>query len=211
MIRFGTRPCRDPWSYWLILVISVSAGCLALPSLAQAPTDNSNLWPVHRDNSTGFRISHPPTWVIVAAKGPNVRFSVSPPDGPGNCNVVAARDPELQSFTQSALNREIEAFPMDHASWAELLRIPRTHVRVLEARQARIHDVPAALAILETRLENLEGRYLRKQVVAVTFTPGLAWSLNCGVSTFAAVDARSRFSQLQPTFNKILGSFALVK
>jgi hypothetical protein len=37
------------------------------------------------------------------------------------------------------------------------------------------------------------------------------WSLNCGASTFKANDARSRFTELQPTFNKALGSFTFTK
>ena len=189
----------------------LSAASLALPSFAQAPADNSNFWPVHRDGQTGFRISYPSTWVIVPGKGSNVRFSVNPASGSGNCNVVARQNAELKGMSQAALNREIESLPIDQASWAEYIGLPPSQVRVIEARRARIHDVPAAVGVLETRLENLEGKFTRRQIVALTFTPGLIWSLNCGASTFKADDARSRFSDLQPTFNKIFGSFAFVK
>jgi hypothetical protein len=185
---------------------------LVAPSaLAQAPTDNSNLWPVYRDGQTSFRISYPPGWVIVPAKGRNVRFSVNPSNGPGNCNVVARPNAELSGTTQPVLNREIESLPIDQASWAEYIGLPPSQVRVIETRRARIHDVPAVLGVLETTLENLEGKFTRKQIVVLTFTPGLIWSLNCGVSTFKADDARSRFAELQPTFNKVFGSFAFLK
>ena len=183
---------------------------LALPSFAQASADNSNLWRVHLDSQTGFRISYPPTWVIVPAKGPNVRFSVNPPSGPGNCNVVARQNAELKSMTQAALNRELESLPIDQASWAEYVGVPSAKVRVVEARRARIHDVPAVRGVLEVTLENLEGKFTRKAIVALTFTPGYVWTLNCGASTFKADDARSRFSELQPTFNKVFGSFAFL-
>ena len=184
---------------------------LSLATFAQAPVDNSNLWPVHLDRQTGFRISYPPAWVIVPAKGSNVRFSVNPPKGPGNCNVVGRQNAELKGMTQAALNREIETLPIDQASWADLIGLPPSQVRVIETRRARIHDVPAIVSVLETTLENLEGKFTRKQFVALTFTPGLMWSLNCGASTFKAEDARYRFSELQPIFNKIFGSFAFLK
>lgn len=188
--------------------------CLAFvasPALAQAPTDNSNLWPVYRDGQSGFRISYPPAWIIVPTKGRNVRFSVNPPTGPGNCNVVARPNAELSGMTQPALNREIESLPTDQTSWAEYIGLPPSQVRIIETRRARIHDVPALLGVVETTLENLEGKFTRKQIVALTFTPGLSWSLNCGASTFKADDARSRFAELQPTFNKVFGSFGFRK
>ena len=149
--------------------------------------------------------------VIVSAKGRNVRFSVNPPSGPGNCNVVARPNSELSGMSQPVLNREIESLPIDQASWAEYVGLPPSQVRVIETRRARIHEVPAVLGVLETTLENLEGKFTRKQIMALTFTPGLIWSLNCGASTFKADDARSRFVELQPTFNKVFGSFAFLK
>ena len=180
-------------------------------AFAQVQAGNSNLWPMHRDDQTMFRISYPPEWVIVPTKGRNVRFSVNPPAGPGNCNVVARPNAELKAMTQPALNREIDSLPTDQASWAEYIGLPPSQVRVVETRRARIHDVPAILGVIETTLENLEGKFTRKQIVALTFTPGLIWSLNCGASTFKADDARSRFAELQPTFNKIFGSFGFLK
>ena len=180
-------------------------------AFAQTPADNSNLWPVHRDTDAGYRISYPPGWVIVPARGRNVRFSVNPAHGPGNCNVVVRPNSELGRMTQPALNREIEALPIDQKSWAEYIGLPLSQVRVIESRRARIHDVPALLGVLESTLENLEGKFTRKQVVALTFTPRWTWSLNCGASTFKAEDARTRFAELQPTFNKVLGSFGFLK
>jgi len=96
-------------------------------------------------------------------------------------------------------------------SWAEYIGLPPSQVRVVETRRARIHDLPAVLGVVETKLENLEGKFTRKQIVAFTFTPGLIWSLNCGASTFKADDARFKFGELQPTFNKVLGSFAFLR
>lgn len=180
-------------------------------AFGQVAAGNSNLWPVHRDDQTGFRISYPPEWVIVPIKGRNVRFSVNPPAGPGNCNVVARQNAELNGMAQSALNREIESLPTDQTSWAEYMGLPPSQVRAIETRRARIHDLPVILGVVETTLENLEGKFTRKQVVALTYTPGLIWSLNCGVSTFKADDARSRFAELQPIFNKIFGSFGFLK
>lgn len=180
-------------------------------AFAQVSVVNSNLWPVHRDDQTGFRISYPHGWVIVPTKGRNVRFSVNPPAGPGNCNVVVRPNSGLKGMTQSTLNREIESMPTDQASWAEYIGLPPSQVRVIEARHARIHDVPALLGVVETTLENLEGKFTRKQIVALTFTPGLIWSLNCGASSFRADDASSRFAEHAPTFNKIFGSFGFLK
>jgi hypothetical protein len=180
-------------------------------AFAQVAAGNSNFWPVHSDDQTGFRISYPPEWVMVPTKGRNVRFSVNPPAGAGNCNVVARQNAELKAMTQPALNREIESLPTDQASWAEYIGLPPSQVRVTETRRARIHDLPAIFGVVETTLENLEGKFTRKQIVALTFTPGMIWSLNCGASTFKTVSARSRFTELQPTFNKVFGSFGFLR
>jgi hypothetical protein len=193
------------------LLITLFLAFVAPLAVAQVAAGNTNLWPVHHDDETGFRISYPPEWVIVPRKGRNVQFSVNPATGPGNCNVVAHANAELKAMAQQALNREIESLPTDQASWAEYIGLPPSQVRVIETRRARVHDLPAILGVIETTLENLEGKFTRKQIVALTFTPGLIWSLNCGASTFKADDARSRFAELQPTFNKVFGSFGFLK
>jgi hypothetical protein len=191
----------------------LSVVCFVLPLVcfAQSTGSNSNYWPVHRDVQMGFRISYPPEWIIVPPKGANTRFAVSPRNGSGNCNVVARYMAELENMTQAAINREIESLPIDQASWAEYVGIPVSQIHLVQSRRAHIYDVPAVVGILETTLENLEGKFTRKQIVALTFTPGVIWSLNCGASTFKADEARSRFSELEPTFNKVFGSFAFVK
>lgn len=180
-------------------------------AFAQGAAGNSNLWPVHRDNQFGFHISYPPSWVAVPPKGNNVRFSVSPPSGPGSCNVVARPNAELDGMSQAELNLEIESLPNDQDGWAEYFSILPAQVRVIQSRRARIHDVPVLLAVVETTLENLEGKYMRKQNVMLTITPRIVWTLNCGASTFKADQARARFTELQPTFNKIFGSFGFLK
>ena len=179
--------------------------------LAQESAHNSNLWPVHRDTHAGFRISYPPDWKIVPTKGLNVRFSVSPPVGSGNCNVVAKPNEDIKGVAQAVLNSEIDSLPIDKESWAEYIGLPPSKVRLVDARRARVHDVPAIVGVVEAALENLEGKFTRKQVVAMTFTPGVTWSLNCGASTFNADDAKIRFTELQPTFNQVLGSFGFLR
>lgn len=192
----------------LALVLAMVSSWVAL---AQAALDNSNLWPVYRDIQTGFHISYPADWVIVPTKGRNVRFAVNPPTGAGSCNVVARPNAELNGMSQLTLNREIESMPTDQASWANYIGLPSAQVLVIGFRRSVIFDVPALMGIVETKLENLEGSFTRKQMVAFTFTPGMTWSLNCGASTFNADDARARFTELQPTFYKIFGSFGFLK
>lgn len=180
--------------------------------LAQSQMENSNLWPVHRDTSrSAFRISYPPGWNVVPPKGTNTRFSVSPTDGPGNCNVVARSSATLVSQTQEALNREIGQLPMDHESWAGYAGLPKSQVTLIASRRARIGNVPAIIGTLETVLENLEGKYTRKQMVAVTLTTGFVWTVNCGATSFKVEEARARFTMLEPTLNKVFGSFAFLR
>lgn len=180
-------------------------------AFGQAIVENSNLWPVYRDAQLGFRISYPATWVLVPKKGPNVRFSVSPAKGAGNCNVVAKPNPGLAGMNQSSINREIEGLGVDRASWADYIGLPLARVEVIESRRAQVHDIPALIGVVETKLENLEGKFVRRQVLAVTITPGFVWSLNCGASMYTTQDAALKFAELRPVFNKILGSFALQK
>lgn len=89
--------------------------------------------------------------------------------------------------------------------------MPQPQVRLIETRRARVSDVPVLLGVVETVLENLEGKFTRKAIVALTLTPGLIWTLNCGASTFKAEDARSRFASLESTLNKVFGSFGFLK
>lgn len=186
-------------------------GCCGLSALGQATTDNSNLWPVHRDTQAMFRISYPADWVIVPPKGRNVRFSVNPPDGAGNCNVVLRKNPELRTMTQEEINKEIVQLPQDAACWAEYAGLPASNVRVIESRISKIGNIPALLGVLETKLENLEGKFTRYQIVAVTFRPGEIWILNCGASSFRADEARDRFNVLKRRFDKMLGSFMFLQ
>lgn len=109
------------------LVQRLSILCFAFLSqlaLGQPVLDNSNLWPIYRDMQFGFHISYPIGWVMVPKRGPNVRFSVNPPSGPGNCNVVTRPNAELVGISQEALKREIESMATDQASWAWYTGLP---------------------------------------------------------------------------------------
>lgn len=193
---------------------SLSVVCFVLaaaPAFAQQLGDNSNLWPVHRNTELGFRISYPPDWLLVPTRGVNVRFSANPPFGPGNCNVVARASAELRAISQADLDREVEALPDDQSSWAGYVGLPVSQVVLIESRRARIIQIPALVGTIETSLENLEGKFVRKAVVALTLRPGMIWTLNCGATSFKAEEARSRFAALQSTFSKIFGSFAFLQ
>lgn len=123
-------------------------------------------------------------WENRASMRANTRFSVIPPDGAGNCNVVARPSADLATLTQAQLNREVDALPMDRESWAGYAGLPLAQTALEAHRRSRIVEVPAIVGTLETSFENLEGKVSRKQFVAVTLTPGYVWTLNCGVSTF---------------------------
>ena len=89
--------------------------------------------------------------------------------------------------------------------------LPPSNVRVIESRMTEIGTIPALLGVLETKLENLEGKYTRYQVVAVTFRPGEIWILNCGASAFSAAEAKQCFEALRRRFDKVLGSFTFMQ
>jgi hypothetical protein len=182
-----------------------------LSAVTYAHQDNTNLWPVHRDVQMGFLISYPPGWSVRPGRGPNVRFSVYPPDGPGNCNVVARPNAETEQFSQEALNREVEVMPNDKAAWAEFMGVPRSQIHEIETSRGRILTVPAVLGTFEATFENLQGQFRRKGMIAFTLTPGMAWSLNCGVNDFSSEVARARFATLEPMFVKMFGTFRFLQ
>ena len=171
---------------------------------------NSNLWPVHQDVELGYRISYPPDWKAAPTKGPNVRFSVVPPNPPGNCNLVVTRKPELAAMDQSALNAEVRALGLGREDWASYVGAPLAKVRVSESRQANVNDISAIVGVLETDLENLQGAFMRKQLVALMLSRGAVWTLNCGTTDGSPVKVRNRYDALSPVFSKILGSFAFI-
>lgn len=193
----------------VVLAVCFAAYGIATPATAQAPDPaNSNFWPVHRDPKLGFRISYPANWLPVPGRGPNVKFSVNPPSGAGNCNVVAKPNVELARLSQSDLNAEIRALGIDAPSWAEYVGIPSANIRVLSARRAAVSSIPAIVGVLEADLENLQGKYVRRQIVAMTLTPQAVWTMNCGVFVATTALAAQRFNELAPLFEKVLGSFA---
>jgi hypothetical protein len=176
-----------------------------------ADESNPNLWSVYRDMETGFRISYPPSWIIPTAKGNNVKFTVSPKIGAGNCNVVVAPNKELLGISQVRLNREIESLDNNQSDWAGFIGLPVSKIHLIESHKAKIFDIPALFATVETTLNNLKGEYSRKQIVALTFTPGFVWSINCGASIDNYNAAKARFDELKPIFYDVLGSFVFIK
>src|ERR1700675_3486189 len=94
----------------LVPCASFVVGC------AYGADENSNLWPVHSDEQFQFRVSYPPEWVVIPPKGRHIGFSVSPPDGSANCNIMAHPAKELEGMSQYALNQEIDTAPTDRAA-----------------------------------------------------------------------------------------------
>lgn len=179
--------------------------------LAQASSTNSNMWPVYRNERFGFHISYPADWVFPPIKGKTVQFSVSPPEGSGNCNILISLNSGLSNLSQSQLNQETDETPLDDATFAYMLGLPVNQVRVKYSSREKIGDVSAILATVETKLNNLEGAYFRTQKIVIATTPGKLWSMNCGASNFSSKEATRRFEFLQPVFMKILGTFGFEK
>ena len=180
---------------------------LAHPLIGFTQNINPNLWQTNINKEFGFRISYPNEWKVIPPKGPNVRISVSPASGPGNCNVVARPVAEIKNMTQQQLNKEVEVMATDDASWSGYIGIPQSQFSVIERRRSKIINIPAIYGLLELNIDTLEGRYFGKKAVALTFTPGLLWTITCGVSTHLPQEGRQRFDELQPYITKIMGSF----
>lgn len=181
----------------------------SLSALAQ--NINPNVWQTNVNKKFGFRISYPNDWKVIAPKGPNVRISVSPASGPGNCNVVARPTADLKDMSQQQLNKEVDAMPIDDASWSEYLSIPQSQFSMIESNRAKIGNIPAIYGTFEANIDTLEGRYFGKKTVAMTFTPGVLWTVTCGVSTYNPQEGRQRYDELQPYLKKIMGSFTFLR
>lgn len=147
-------------SRYLIAIIGLT---YALSASAQAI--NPNLWRTYINKEFGFRISYPNEWKVIPPKGPNVRFSVSPASGPGNCNVVARRKADLRGMSQQQLNQEIEGMALDDASWSEYLGMPRSQFKMIDRHRAKIFNVPAIYGVIEASIETLEGVFLARRLL----------------------------------------------
>lgn len=199
------------WPLTKILVALAMAGQVLSAFATESPNPtNSNLWPVHRDNELGYRISYPPDWQFSPTKGPNVRFSVVPPSPPGNCNLVVAAKPELATLDQASLNAEVQSLGLAAPDWASYVGMPSANVRLLQSRRTSVSGVAGIVGILETDIENLQGKFMRKQTVALMLHRGSIWTLNCGASDFNPASVRARYDQLSPVLSKIIGSFVFV-
>jgi hypothetical protein len=168
---------------------------------------DSNKWPVFVDKETGLRISYPPSWEIVPNKGPNVKISFSPKDGPGNCNVVAQPLPEINDYSQEVLNKEIEHLPLNFETWESLLNMPRSKFSIIEQKRVSANQVSAIYGILEVKADSLSGAFFMKKMVAFMLTPGKRWAVTGGVSTYDSSEGRTRFTHLQPYLSKVFESF----
>lgn len=194
-----------------VVVRTVLIGyAFALSSIIAAQEINPNLWQTSINRQFGFRLSYPIGWKLIQPKGPNVRLSVSPASGPGNCNVVVRPNAESKTMSQEELNKELDVMPMDDSSWSEYIGIPRSQFAIVERRRARIGSIPAIVGTLEASFETLEGRYFGKKTIAITITPGLVWSVTCGVSTYGVTEGRQRYEELYPYLMKVMGSFAFL-
>jgi|LakMenEpi03Aug12_release.lakeMendotaPanAssembly.Ray.scaffolds.fasta_scaffold316721_3 hypothetical protein len=180
---------------------------------------NSNFWPVFRDDKFGFRISYPKNWSFPTIKGKNVKFSISPKNGAGNCNVVAKQKIEAESLTQTQLNQSINEIKNNDLDWSRFMGIPVSNINLIESHKAKILNISnteilnisALFATTEVTLDDLNGTYFRKQITAVTITPGYAWTINCGASTYNIDETRKKFNELRPIFNNIFTSFTITR
>lgn len=191
----------------IIVLLLITSFILICPLTSYAQNINPNLWKTSVNKEFGFRISYPNNWKMVPTKGPNVRLSVSPVTGAGNCNVVARPLADLAGMSQQQLNNEIESMALDDSSWAEYLNLSLSQFSMIESRRAKIVNVSSIYGSLEISIETLEGSYFGKKNVAMAFTPGMLWTITCGVSTYTPDEGRKRYDELQPYLIKIMGSF----
>lgn len=202
------------WRLALLLNISM---IYSQPTVAVQASINSNTWETHHDTKAGYRVSIPTGWIRVPPKGQNALLSVNPPDGSGNCNIVSSANQNIADAEQDYLNNMIKVLPQDRDGWAGYIGLPKSKIRLIQSRLGEVIIFPeivganALVGVIETDLENLEGKYTRIQMVAMTFRPGRVWTLNCGVSAFNTEQSSTRFLMLSPYFNKFLGSFAFVE
>lgn len=181
-----------------------------MPCLAHSRSLNSNMWQVHRDTKFGFRISYPNEWKITPPKGANVRISVSPSLGPGNCNVAVRPVAELRSYSQQQLNQETEAMSLGEAAWADMIGVAQSQIRIIEQRRTKIGGVSALYGEVEAQLDNLTGGFFGKKSVAFMLTPSGGWLITCGVSTYDISAGRKRYEEIRPYLRKIMESFSFV-
>ena len=204
MLRFKERSMKKVARKLIAVIV------LAYPLAGFTQNINPNLWQTNINKEFGFRISYPNDWKVTPPKGPNIRISISPARGPGNCNVVARPVADLKAMSQQQLNKELETMAIDDASWSEYLDMPQSQFSMTERRRAKIGNIPAIFGSFEANIETLEGRYFGKKAVAMTFTPGLLWTITCGVSTYKPQEGRQRYNELQPYLMKIMGSFTFL-
>ena len=109
------------------------------------------------------------------------------------------------------MNGDVSDWFLDKRVWPKLLGEDANEVDVLSSRVGAIYGVTALIGTVEARLENLAGKFLRKQDIAVALTPGRMWIVNCGVSSADDKQARLRYSELKSDFNMIFASFAFLR
>ena len=96
--------------------------------------------------------------------------------------------------------------------------IPVSNIKLIESHKAKIVNIseieilniPALFATTEVTLDDLNGTYFRKQITALTITPGYAWTITCGTTTYNIDETRKKFNELRPIFNNIFASFTII-
>lgn len=178
------------------------------------------LWPTiavgtdlqqHRNEQWKFRVSYPQSWKAVPTKGSNVRFAAVSLGEGGNCNVTVIVHSDTSTTSQQLLNGDVSNWFLDKKLWSKLLGDDANEVDVLSSRVGAIYGVTALIGTVEARLENLAGKFLRRQDIAVALTPGRMWVVNCGVSSADDQQARLRYTELKSDFNTVFASFAFLR
>lgn len=194
-----------------VKLLCIITNLLIFPLSIHAESMNSNMWKqTHINKEFGFRLSYPDDWNVVPSKGPNVRISVSPNKGAGNCNVVAVPMSALNAYSQEQLNFEVDSLPLTSATIADLLELPESQLQVIENRHSKVYNVSAYYTEFEAQLDNLSGKYFWKKNMAFMMTPGMGWTITCGVTTKEASEGRQRYEKLRPYFKKITETFIFI-
>ena len=170
-------------------------------------------WKTQTNSEFGFRMSYPADWAIFDTKVPDVRFWVSAPGAHARCTVRVVHDAELTKVSSAKVNSVLQQLPMEKGDWAEYSGINASHFTLLASRRTVVSNVPALGATLETDIQNIAGKYLRKQLIAFTMTspPGLVWLIGCDSMHQNPAEARAIFGQMEPTFRRAMDSFRFVK
>lgn len=153
----------------------------------------------------GFMFVYPENWTDSTPQGATIQAAVKATGAEektgANCLVVTSQDPAFKDLAPPQTRDDL--FNVLGSDFCRIV-IPSWKDAVIEYESMTFVDnIPALLCIANGTTKNILGIFRMKTIYVIILKPPSSYSIQCSV-------AEASYDAMEPTFYKILGSFAFI-